>query len=396
MHVAEIILWIAFALLIYTYLGYPALIRLWSALRRPIAEPMRISIMPSITVVVVAHNEERVIRARLRNILAQDYPKDHLRVVLASDGSTDATADEARSVHSARVNVVQFNQRRGKAAVLNDIVPVANGEIVVFCDARQHFESNALRELAATFEDPKVGAASGELMLDVDNGTSEVSEGVGFYWRYEKFLRRHESRVDSTVGVTGAIYAIRRHLFERIPPSTILDDVLIPMQIVRQGYRAVFEPRAVAHDRISGDSRREFQRKLRTIAGNFQLFGLKPWLLIPFANRLWLQTISHKLARLLSPVCLCLALATSCYLVSVPFYRYCLVAQIAFYVLAIIGYLVRRKHHAISFMNIPYTFCLLNVATIMAFFSLLSGHQRVTWRKTDNNAESIQSSLVSK
>src|SRR6185503_16045064 len=153
-------------------------------------------------------------------------------------------------------------------------------------------------------------------------------EGVGFYWKYEKFIRRHESRIDSTIGVTGAIYALRRELFERIPADTLLDDVLIPMQVARRGYRVLFEPKARAFDQASATAEAEFARKVRTLAGNFQLFARHPWLLDPRANRLWWQTMSHKACRLLVPPCLAAVLGASLVLAREPLYQLALAAQL--------------------------------------------------------------------
>ncbi|MGA7964890.1 MAG: glycosyltransferase family 2 protein [Gammaproteobacteria bacterium] len=357
-----------------------------SALRPRRLKTTEGNLTPSITLIVVAHNEASRIRARLENFLQLDYPEKRLEILLASDGSTDRTVENAQSIGSSLVRVIEFKTRRGKSAVLNDVVPIANGELVVFADARQSFEAGVLRTMADVFMDPKVGAASGELMLVESADRSEVKSGVGFYWRYEKFIRLHESRVDSTVGSTGAIYAIRKALFKPIPDSVILDDVLIPMRVVRQGYRAWFEPRARAYDHGSNTMRREFQRKLRTIAGNFQLFYLEPWLLSPFVNRLWLQTVSHKLMRLLSPLLLCIAFIANLLVVGETFYGYVFAAQVVFYAAALAGFLASRGKGAKRcpfYLNIPYTFCVLNAATIVAFFSLLAGRQRVTWNKTD-------------
>lgn len=377
------VFWVAVALLGYTYLGYPIAIRLLSALRPRRLNTADEDCTPSITVIVVAHNEAGQIRARLENLLQLDYPESRLEILLASDGSKDGTVKNARSIRSSRVRVIEFDTRRGKSAVLNDVVPMAHGELIVFADARQSFDADVLRTMASVFTDPKVGAASGELMLVDNTHSGEVKSGVGFYWRYEKFIRFHESRVDSTVGSTGAIYAIRKPLFKPIPDALILDDVLIPMRVVRQGYRAWFEPRARAYDRASNTTRREFQRKLRTIAGNFQLFYLEPWLLNPFTNRLWLQTVSHKVMRLLSPLLLCIAFAANLSIIGESFYGYIFAVQIAFYAAAIAGYFASRGKHSPFYLNVPYTFCLLNVTTIVAFFSLLAGRQRVTWNKTD-------------
>ena len=377
----ELTLWVSVALLFYTYIGYPLCIRLWPGRRGPAPVPPGWS-EPRMTLVVVAYNEARRIRQRLENFLDLDYPWDRLEIIVASDGSTDGTAELARSYRSPFVRVVEFRQRRGKSAVLNDVLPMAEGELVVLADVRQRFETSALRALADSFADPKVGAVSGELVL-LDGATrSDVGSGVDFYWRYEKFMRLHESRIDSTVGVTGAIYALRRRLFRPIPEATILDDVLIPMQVVRQGYRVLFEPRARAYDWIAASASEEFKRKLRTIAGNFQLFLLQPWLLDPFANRLWLQTVSPKACRLLSPLGLAVAFVANLLLATDPDYQWLLGCQLLFYGAALLGCFTRRGRRRPFLLNVPYAFCLLNWATVVAFVRLLNGRQHVTWERS--------------
>ncbi len=379
---AELILWVSAALLFYTYLGYPLLIRLWPGKRRQESGSLPGGAEPAMTLVVVAHNEARRIRQRLENFLDLDYPWDRLEIIVASDGSTDATAELARNYRSPFVRVMEFKHRRGKSAVLNDVLRLASGEIVVFADARQRFETGALRALAGCFADPQVGAAGGELVLLDGASRSDVEEGVDFYWRYEKFIRLHESRVDSTVGATGAIYALRRSLYRPIPDATILDDVLIPMQVTRLGYRVVFEPRARAYDWIAATAGEEFKRKLRTIAGNFQLLALEPWLLDPFRNRLWWQTISHKVCRLLSPLGLVTAFSANLLLVTDPDYMGLFIAQALFYGAALLGRFTRRGTRRPFLLNVPYAFCLLNWATVVAFVRLLSGRQRVTWERS--------------
>ena len=290
------LLWLSLGLLAYVYAGYPAL--MWvRAARRPPARHVWAA-TPAVSVVVVAHNEARRVTERIENLLALDYPRERLEIILVSDGSTDGTVDRARAYAHRGVIVRAFAQRRGKPSVLNETVPAASGEIVVLADARQRFAPEALRALVRPFADPRVGAVSGELVLTRAADATAAGDGVGFYWRYEKLIRQSESRVHSTVGATGAIYAVRRALFTAIPADTILDDVVIPMNIVRQGYRVLFESGARAYDRVSATAREEFTRKVRTIAGTFQLFGRHRWLLGPVQNPLWFQTLSHKGARL--------------------------------------------------------------------------------------------------
>ncbi len=196
--------WLSLLLVGYIYLGYPLLLRVWAAFHpRP---ARRREITPSVSVIVVAHDEAPRIERRLKNLLALEYPRDRLEIILASDGSTDGTVERSRLYAPEGVTVLAFDSRRGKPAVLNDVVPRARGEIVVFTDARQQFDGDALRALVTAFADSRVGAVSGELILRATPDTdTRVGEGIGFYWRYEKFIRWSESRVGSTVGVTGAV-----------------------------------------------------------------------------------------------------------------------------------------------------------------------------------------------
>jgi cellulose synthase/poly-beta-1,6-N-acetylglucosamine synthase-like glycosyltransferase len=336
-----------------------------------------------VSLVIVAHNEATRIERRLENLLSLNYPRERLQILFASDGSTDGTQERARAYERRGVTVIAFDRQRGKPAVLNELVPKARGEIVVLADARQEFESGALGALVMPLAEPQVGAVSGELNLAASQGKSTaVGEGIGFYWRYEKFIRRNESRVDSTVGATGAIYAIRRDLFEPIPDTTLLDDVLIPMRIARRGYRILFEPGARAHDQVPAETGEEFTRKVRTIAGNFQLFARERWLLNPFQNRLWIQTVSHKGLRLLSPLFLTALFATNLFLLDQPFYRYTLGTQIAFYAAALGGSALLSAWGKTKLLGIPYVFCLLNWATVVAFLRFITDRQQVIWQKS--------------
>lgn len=375
----HLLFWASVLLVGYTYVGYPALMRAWAALRPRL--PSSGGIEPRVTLLIVAHNEVTRIQGRLANLLALDYPRDRREILVASDGSTDGTLERAQPYEQEGVRVIPFVARRGKPAVLNELVRQARGEIVVLADARQRFETGALRALVAPFSDPEVGAVSGELVLTENADGTAVGEGVGFYWRYEKLIRWSESRVDSAVGATGAIYAIRRDLFEPIPEDTILDDVLIPMRIARRGYRVLFEARARAFDRAAATAGEEFGRKVRTIAGNFQLFAREVWLLNPFRNRLWLQTVSHKGLRLLSPLFLVAAFGANLLLSDAPFYRWTLVGQIIFYGAALAGYARRDARRKTPLLIVPYVLCLLSWATVVAFLRFLTGRQRVTWEK---------------
>ena len=386
-----LLFWTSILILAYTYLGYPALIWLWAKLRpRPLCTGR---LEPKVTVLVVAYNEGRRIVERLENLLTLDYPKELLEVILASDGSTDDTVERARAFRQAGVTIAVFRTRRGKPAVLDEMIPKAQGEIVVLADARQRFDRDVLRVLVSSFADPRVGAVSGELILTPNVAGTSAGQGVGFYWRYEKFVRRHESRVDSTVGMTGAIYAIRRNLFEPIPRDTLIDDVLIPMRIVSRGYRVLFESRAHAYDRVAATPGEEFTLKVRTMAGNFQLLTRESWLLNPFQNRLWLQVLSHKGLRLLSPVFFLTAFGVNLLAVTSPLYTWTFGGQLLFYAAALGGCLLRNSSKRLRFLSVPYVICLFQWASIVAFFRFVTGRQSVRWDGASSQRD--QSRLLS-
>jgi cellulose synthase/poly-beta-1,6-N-acetylglucosamine synthase-like glycosyltransferase len=335
---------------------------------------------------VIAYNEAGRIDEKIENLLQLDYPRDALEIVVASDGSTDDTVARAQAYESAGVRTVAFARRRGKPAVLDEVVPSLRGAIVVLADARQLFDPDTLKRLVAPFADVRIGAVSGELRLRPRAADTGVAQGVGFYWRYEKFLRMQESEVDSTLGATGAVYAIRRELFEPTPTDTILDDVVIPARIVRRGFRVLFEPGARAYDEPFATASAELARKTRTIAGTFQLFARERWLLNPWENRIWFQTVSHKGLRLLLPAFHAGAFAANVALAVVsPLYEVLLIAQVLFYAMALAG-AVQKKRGArpiplFSLLAVPYAMCLLNWATLVAFVRYATGRQQATWQR---------------
>jgi cellulose synthase/poly-beta-1,6-N-acetylglucosamine synthase-like glycosyltransferase len=373
--------WLAAAVVLYSWLVYPALIALLASVR-PAPTVRRDGIEPPpVTVVLVVRDEEGHLEGKLRNLLALDYPRDRLEVLVVSDGSTDRTESIAAGFADAGVRLLSFTPPRGKAASLNDAVPHARGDILLMTDARQALAEDALRQLVARLGDPSVGAASGELHLV--HSPEGGPEGVGLYWKYEKLIRRWESRFDSTVGVTGALYAIRRELFVPLDPRAILDDVLVPMEVVLAGRRVVFAPEARAFDRIAESPSHEYRRKVRTLAGNYQLLALRPALLDPFRNRLFFQLVSHKLSRLAVPWCLLLVLLASAGLaVTGPgvFYRLALGLQLLFYGLAAAGWVGARARRPTRLTSLPYALVLLNLAAASALLGFVRGRETAAWK----------------
>jgi biofilm PGA synthesis N-glycosyltransferase PgaC len=338
----EALFWTAVIVTVYVYLGYPTLLAAWAAIApKPVH---RSPVTPGVSIVIAARNEAANLRRRLDNLLDADYPRDRMQIVVVSDGSTDDTAG-VLAEYRGRVDAILLPPS-GKASAINAGVAAARNEVLVFADARQTFAPDALRALVAPLADPHVGGVSGELLLDCESGGGEstIGEGVGAYWRYEKWLRRHESLVGSTLGSTGAIHALRRDLWRPLPTETILDDVLGPMQVVLSGARVVFEGDAKAYDTAAPVASAEFKRKTRTLAGNYQLLKLQPRLLVPFLNPVWLQFVSHKLGRLVVPYALCVMFIASAALATDGLvYAAAFGAQVVFYGLAAYGAVLDKR-----------------------------------------------------
>ncbi|MFZ0478100.1 MAG: glycosyltransferase family 2 protein [Terriglobales bacterium] len=367
------VFWISAALVVYSYFGYP----LWLWLRsRWSPRPVRRGAgEPAVSAVMVVRNEEAAIARKLDNLLGLDYPAEKLEVVVVSDGSNDGTgAVLARYGGDGRVRTMLKPDSRGKAAGLNYAIEGARGEVLLFTDARQQIERGALRLLVENFADPEVGAVSGELMLG-DPASGEAGKGMGMYWRVEKKIRELESASGSVAGATGAIYCARKDLAGPLPEGTILDDVLLPMQVVRRGGRVVFDSRARAWDSPNLGDRREFSRKVRTLSGNYQLLQLAPWLL-GRENSIRFEFVSHKLSRLAVPFALVGLLISSLFLPQ-PFYRAALAAQLGFYALSLVALGGFKIGPLTRVADAARTFVVLNSAAMVAFVNFVTGRKAV-------------------
>lgn len=372
----EVSFWLALLFLVYTFVGYPTVIWMFSRLR-----PSAVAhgdFTPPVSIVIVAYNEEQGIGRKIESCLAQVYPVRNIEIIVASDGSSDQTASKVRQYENRGVRLLAFAERRGKAACLNDAVQSCRTSHIIFSDARQRLDTNAVAALMRNFADSSVGAVSGELVFE-NTMNGEFSRGVDAYWRYEKFLRQTESRVDSVVGATGALYAIRRVCFRTIPAGTILDDVLIPMNIVLQGMRVVFEPTAKVFDVPSPDAASEERRKRRTLAGNYQVIALQPALLNPFKNRLWLQYVSHKVARLLAPFAMLMVFTMNVLLAgSSRLYAVLLAVQLLLYGVAFLG-ILRPAYLKYAVIRIPATFCTFNWYAVLGLVEFVRNRNIHLW-----------------
>jgi cellulose synthase/poly-beta-1,6-N-acetylglucosamine synthase-like glycosyltransferase len=379
-HPGSVAILLGAAFLVLTYAVYPAVLFLRARLAPRPVRCGRVAPLPSVTCIVAAHDEgDRLVR-KVENLLALDYPPDRLEVVVADDGSTDGAPARAAALDPSRVRVVSTPRRGGKPAALVRAAATASSEVLLLCDVRQRFDAGAARALVAPFADAEVGVVTGQLRLD-------GARGPGAYWRYETAIRVAQGRSGSVMGATGAIYAVRRALFPLdLPPETILDDVYVPLIALRAGRRVAYAEGALAFDREL-DVEREFVRKVRTLAGVWQLLALFPELRNPFLGGLQWRFFWHKEARLLSPAALGALLAGS---VAAPGHlaTALLALQLAVYALAAIGHLAHgRGGRAVT---LCHTFVALNVAAAVAPFAFALGRARVTWVRTGSLGAGIE------
>ena len=303
----RIVFWLSMTGILYTYLGYPMVMWMLARLRpRPwIAGP----ISPSVSIVLAVHNGTALLSRKIEHLLGLDYPGIK-EIILVSDGSTDGTVELLARQHHPRLTTVILDEHGGKAVAVNAGVAKATADVILFVDIRPEIAPGAIQQLVTNFADPMVGCVAGELILRTESHDDASGAVSGLYWRYEKWIRTCESICGSPVGVYGGFYAIRRELFVPQPAGMILDDMFQPLSIIRRGYRSVLDPQAYVYDIWPKTIGEEFHRKVRTLAGNFQLFRLAPWTLSP-GNPVLFQLVSHKVMRLVAPYLLILLLIST-------------------------------------------------------------------------------------
>ncbi|MBI5157915.1 MAG: glycosyltransferase family 2 protein [Acidimicrobiia bacterium] len=378
-----LVFWVALAFVAYTYAGYPLLVTLVGRLR---PEPIYGDHTPKVTLIVAAFNEAAVIGDQLRRIAALDYPADLLQVIVAADGSDDATADIARSFPG--IEVVHRLERAGKMAAIQRAMEWATGDVIVTTDTNNRLRTDALRLLVAPFADPSVGAVTGRKVVGGEGG---LGFGEGMYWRYEAHIRRMETRIGCTVGVNGELFAIRREAFAVAPAGTINDDQWLAHHAMVGGWNVVFRPEAVSEETVSASAADEAERRSRMVAGQFQVFsGLHrqlPWRRPVVA---WML-LSHKVFRPLVPLGMLAALAASIAAVVVspagnalhlaaPWNQITLAAQAAFYAAAALG---ERLPRLGGIGYLPRFLVMQNLATLRGMWRHLRHTQSAAWLRAD-------------
>ena len=365
-------------IIVYIYFGYPSLLCCISQFKKkPVKKE---EIYPKVSLIIAVHNEENNIKEKLKNTLNLEYPKEKLEIIVASDASTDKTNAMVSSFRDAKIRLLEFSEHKGKTSAQNEAVKEAKGEIILFSDATTIYDPQLLKIMVRNFSDITVGAVGGELVYVHKNNTS-VGKGNGFYWKYEKFLKKKESQITSLIGVSGCCYAVRKELYESIKPDLISDFVIAQM-IYKKGKRTVYEPEAISSEETNITAKDEFRMRervaLRTFYGLWYMRGLLNPCKYGFFS---IQLMSHKLLRSLVPVFLIFLFLTNSLLISMQteilVYKICLLLQVFFYISAFFGKFTKKMY-----LYIPFYFCVTNFALLVGLFKFIKGERRVVWKPT--------------
>ncbi|HUP49724.1 MAG TPA: glycosyltransferase family 2 protein [Thermoanaerobaculia bacterium] len=374
---AVIVFWFSLAVWLYIYFGYPALLWVVSRLKpRPVREA---DVQPTVSFIIAAYNEEKVMARKIENCLSLDYPPDRVEVIVASNGSVDRTDEIVRGWYDPRVKLVSL-PLPGKVAALNEAVRSATGEVLVFTDADFFLDRHSLREIGRKFADPEVGGVCGARNTSVRRGGDATGEGEGMYHRWDKWQKTRESRIGSVFAADGLLYAIRRELYTPPPDPTQSDDIAISTRVVLQGYRLLYEPKATAWEAAPLYAKDEFPRKIRVTNHSVRaLLGLGTRLFT--AGFYSLELLSHKLVRHFIPFFLILLFVSNALIArTAPFYMLTMIGQLALYGLAIAGAAARGRSIGRSpLLTVPYYFCFVNIAALLGIVSILGGRRLHAW-----------------
>lgn len=378
--IALILFWVAVCLIVYTYIGFPLGVVLRGLLWGRPYKHEELTISPPVSIVISAYNEAKSITAKLDNILSMDYPRDCLEVVIASDGSTDGTDAIVERYKEHGVKLLSL-PRVGKAAALNAAVNASSGKILVFSDANSMYKADAIQELVRPFADPEVGGVAGNQIYKTEVSGGSSTDGERAYWNFDRMLKKFQGKAGSTLAATGAIYAIRRQLFRPIPDG-VSDDFVTSTSVIVKGYRLVFAPDAIAYEAVSTTNQVEFRRKVRVIIRSWKALILMRELLNPFRYGFYsIQLFSHKILRYLVFLPLLILFFVSPLLWKTGYiYQMAAMAQVVFYSCALFGLLLNGIHFGHKkIFTIPFYFCMVNAASLVAIINVLRGHQIKHW-----------------
>jgi poly-beta-1,6-N-acetyl-D-glucosamine synthase len=381
----RIIYWFALGIIFFAYIGYPIILYLLSKIfyQKKKTDVNENYDWPNVSLLIAAYNEEKVIGQKIENCIALDYPKDLLHILIASDGSSDSTNNIVRKYVAAHENIhlMEF-PRTGKSGMLNKAIKSVRGSIVVFSDANTEYSTDAIKKLVKHFKDPDVGCVCGRLIYR--NPAEAISgKGESLYWKYETLLKKMESKLGYIAGANGAIYAIKRDLFEPFSPRTINDDFTLSMKIVEKGFKSFYEESAIVYEDVAPTMESEFKRHVRDGAGHYvavmSLLGLMNPLLGMRSFIYW----SHRILRWIIPFLLIFLYVVNIFILDEFIYRSLFTLQCIFYLIAIIGWLGNKKAKLPFIFYIPFYFCNLNSALFLGFFSAIANVQKPTWERTE-------------
>jgi cellulose synthase/poly-beta-1,6-N-acetylglucosamine synthase-like glycosyltransferase len=384
----KLLFWLSIFIVFYTYIGYGIVITLLVKIKRVtgvVKKTFSQDFKPEIAFVVPCYNEADIIEAKIKNCLSLHYPKDKLRIIFITDGSTDSTPEIVKRYPD--VMLLHEIHRGGKAAAENRVMGFVKEPIVVFSDANTSLPEDALVHLVKHYEDPQVGAVSGEKRILKKTKDNAAGAGEGIYWKYESFLKKMDSEFLTIVGAAGELFSFRKDLFEELEKDSILDDFMLSMRIAAKGYRVIYEPSAYAMETSSVSVKEELKRKIRICAGGWQSIIRLRHLLNPFSHfTLTFQYISHRVLRwTLTPLMLLLLLPVNGILAmeeNAEFYKLVFVGQILFYTLSLLGWYLENRKISIKLLFVPYYFFIMNYAVFLGFFRYIKGKQSSAWERS--------------
>lgn len=376
--------WFCLLLVFYTYLGYGLVLFILVKIKAIFTKKRQFdtSFQPAVTLVVPAFNEESFILEKVKNSLELDYPKDKLRILFVTDGSTDNTFKLLEAAEG--VEVSHENRRAGKAAAENRAMTLVDTPIVVFCDANTYLNKDCIKNLVRHYDDPKVGAVSGEKRVMSSGADTASAAGEGLYWKYESTLKRWDSELYTIVGAAGELISFRSELVADLEEDTILDDFMQTMRICQQGYRVKYEPESYAAETASDNVKEELKRKVRIAAGGWQSMSRLWRILIPIPQPLLsFQYISHRVLRWsISAFVLPIIFVLNIFMLEESWlYEYLFYAQIAFYLTALLGWFLENRAIRVKILFVPYYFLMMNYAVFAGFGRWLKGSQKATWER---------------
>jgi len=381
--------WISLFIVAYTFIGYGFLLYFIIKVKRafkgkPVIPVVDDTNLPTCTLVVAAYNEEHFISQKIANSLQLNYPEGKLKFVFVTDGSSDKTADIIGQ--HPQIQLLHRPERAGKIAAVHRAMEYVTTEVVVFTDANTFLNTEAITRICRHYSDKTVGAVAGEKRVQIDESADASAAGEGFYWKYESALKKWDSELYSVVGAAGELFSVRRNLYQDIPADTVLDDFMISMLIANQGYRIIYEPEAYALETASENVSEELKRKIRIAAGGIQSILRLKGLLLPFKFPvLSFQYVSHRVLRwTVTPFFLILAFITSfatAFAGDGFIYTLLFAGQVVFYLLAILGYLMEKRHIRVKALFIPYYFCVMNYAVLAGIIRYFTKKQSSVWEK---------------